>query len=150
MAVTLLHHTHARSAAEPHRVPATVLALAVAPLALDLLAQRQHVPSLGLVALAGSALAALVLAFELVHRPTAAWLWAAVLAFAASAALRLAGVAEGPLLGVLGVTALGVAGAFLPSERLDVSPLCAREAGTSEMGMGDTNPPPANDLPSAA
>ncbi len=124
MAVRIAAHASARPTRQAIGLPPVVLALALAPAALDLLVMVQ--PGLAGVlstpsSLACAASAAILLGMWL-RFPRASWLLAASSAACASLALRLIGAELGPALSLLSILALGIGGAFAPTE---INPLDA-------------------------
>ncbi|MDQ6672958.1 MAG: hypothetical protein M3069_19835 [Chloroflexota bacterium] len=112
MAVSALPRSRARTPLKAATLPRVVLALALVPPALDLLAAVQRsvvVPNAGLLA-ASVAAAALLVAWA--HFPRTSWLAAASLAAVASLALRIVGADLAAGLSLLTVVALGIGGAF--------------------------------------
>ncbi|MBV9580747.1 MAG: hypothetical protein JO057_19370 [Chloroflexi bacterium] len=99
-------------------LPAAVLALALVPVALDLLSVIQ--PALSEILLTASLVAAgaaaAVMLLMWMRFPRAGWLAAATLAAGASLVLRLSGTEGAPLLALLSVLALGIGGGFASSE----------------------------------
>lgn len=96
------------------RLPLAVLALVVSVPVVDLLARLQAAAVLSQAATLLSAAVALLLILEgaLARRPSSPWVLAAALAFAASLPARLLGAELAALPPILGILALGVAGAF--------------------------------------
>ena len=116
MAVRALPRPHVRSTTTAGPLPALVLILALAPLALDLLVLVQ--PNLLPVQLGPMAAlpAAAVLSAMWLRFPRTNWLVAASVAAMASLALRLVGSDVAPLQSLLSVVALGIGGAFATPE----------------------------------
>lgn len=118
MAVTTFQQERVqlRAANSRSAPPVAIVAIAVAIPALDLLALLQDAPLLGEVALGVCAFTSVALAVCLARRLSAVWLQAALLAFVASLALRVAfsGSEAAAALSLLGVLALGIGGAFEP------------------------------------
>src|ERR1051326_2113633 len=116
MAVRALPRPHVRSTTTAGPLPALVLILALAPLALDLLVLVQ--PNLLPVQLGRMAAlpAAAVLSAMWLRFPRTNWLVAASVAAMASLALRLVGADVAPLQSLLSVVALGLGGAFATPE----------------------------------
>ncbi len=121
MAVTTLHRARARRAQlVASTLPPLVLVLSVLPLAFDLLGNVHSALSLGSVALIAAGVAAFALAVIWARYPRTSWLAAAVLAAAASVAMRLVGAEVAPVLSVLAVLAVGIGGGFAsPTHELE-------------------------------
>lgn len=100
-------------------LPGSTLAFGMATSAADLLALLQRDGVFVGASLAFTLLASITLALVVAHRAGVGWLWAALLAYGASAVARLVGMEEAPLLSVLGLLALGLGGVFRdPAPRL--------------------------------
>jgi hypothetical protein len=89
-----------------------VLLVALVVPGLDLLALLQTHAIVPGLSLAGCGLAGVLLGLTWLRQPRETWLGSAALAVAASAALRLIGAPEAPLLSLMAVVALGIGGAF--------------------------------------
>ncbi len=113
MAVTTLPRTRARQAPSVvTTLPPLVLVVALLPLALDLLGNVHAAISVDSAAMISAAFAALALAVAWARYPRTSWLAAAVLAAAASAAVRMVGAEIAPALSLLAVLAVGIGGGF--------------------------------------
>jgi len=118
MAVTSLSHSRSQAHWVASSLPAGVLLLVLVAPALDLLAHVALASMLPVgLATAAAGLGTLVLALSWLRYPRTTWLLAAVLASAAGVALRLAHIEAAPYLSLLAILALGVGGAFAPSNR---------------------------------
>lgn len=112
MAAIITHPQSWRTAAYPSNPSTPVLAVALVPSVLDLLALLQHAPVLSTVALGASALAAIAVLVHCVRHRGGMEIWGAVLVLAASAAARWLGAPTGPVLSLLALLVLGLSGAF--------------------------------------
>lgn len=112
MAIAIPHPRIRTSEEVAPALPGSTLALALATPVADLLALLQRDGVFVGASLAFALLTAITLALVVAHRAGVAWLWAALLAYGASAVARLVGMDEAPLLGVLGLIALGLGGVF--------------------------------------
>ena len=121
MAVRVLPHVSVRDADHVASLPGVVLAVALAPSAIDLvkLVQPSLQPYLFMPALVATGFAAFLLLAMWMRFPRTNWLAAASLAAVAALLLRFAGADVAPLLSLLAIVAVGVGGAFASP---DVSP----------------------------
>lgn len=118
MAVRALPHIHARTADRAASLPPVVLAVALAPPALDLFGRVQPglLGALELPMLVAAGLATLLLLLTWLRFPRTSWLAAATFAACAAFALRLAGADVASGLSLLAIVALGVGGGFGSAE----------------------------------
>jgi hypothetical protein len=118
MAVRVLPHVSVRDADHVASLPGVVLALALAPSAIDLLklVQPGLQPFLFMPALVAAGVAAFLLLAMWVRFPRTNWLAAASLTAVAALMLRFAGAEVAPLLSLLAIVAVGVGGGFSSPE----------------------------------
>ena len=118
MAVTVFPRTRAHSAplAQPSLPSLVLLLILVAP-ALDLMGYVQAGRALAVPALLASAFGAAALFVMWLRYLRISWLFAAMLAAVAGAAMRLVGADVAPALSLLAVLGVGLGGAFGSSSR---------------------------------
>ncbi|HET6315637.1 MAG TPA: hypothetical protein VFG86_04200 [Chloroflexota bacterium] len=113
MAVTTLSRTRARrTSAAATTLPPLVLVVALVPAALDLLGNVHSAISVDTAAMISAAFAALALGVAWARYPRTSWLAAAVLAAAASVAIRVIGADVAPAFSLLAILAVGIGGGF--------------------------------------
>jgi len=116
MVVRALPRLETRASHRAVTVPAVVLGVALVPALLDLLSLVQTAVTLGAALEVASGVAMLSLLLVWLRFPRTDWLAAASFAALASFAMRLVGADVAPLLSLLSIVALGIGGAFAPSE----------------------------------
>jgi hypothetical protein len=116
MAVHALPRSPARSTVTAGPLPAAVLMLALAPLAIDLFALVQPGAWVADAGVIVAIIAAGVLVATWLRFPRTSWLVAASVAALASLAMRLVGADVAPFLSLLSVVAVGIGGGFASPE----------------------------------
>lgn len=118
MAVSALPRARTRARPQPTTLAPGVLALTLMAPALDVLHMVQPGLALASASVVASGVASAVLLIAWVRFPRTSWLAAASLAALASFALRLVGTDVAAALSLLAVVALGLGGAFAPSDEV--------------------------------